>query len=139
MQGAPVSQPPWMTSILSTPLGKWPPTSLSGLPITSPEPFPHLPPYQPVCCLAHASAEGLCRWTGGSLSRAMTHLQGLWDSSGLGAAPVARCCGVGSLSQLWTWMLLKLQHRVLCNFGEVNLFLWSSISLSSKWKLLFSH
>lgn len=75
---------------------------------------------------------------GASLSGAMTHLQGVWDSSGLGAAPVARCRGVGFLSQLWTWMLLKLQHRVLCDFGEVNLFLWSSIFLSSKWKL-FSH
>lgn len=52
MQGAPVSQPPWMTSILSTPLGKWPPASLSGLSITIPEPFPHLLPYQP-CAAWH--------------------------------------------------------------------------------------
>lgn len=74
----------------------------------------------------------------GQPSGAMTHLQGLWDSSELGAAPVARCCGVDSLSQLWSWMLLKLQHGVLCDFGEVSLFLWSSIFLSSKWKL-FSH
>lgn len=139
MQGAPASQPPWTTSILSTPSGKWLPASLSGLLITSPELFPHLLPYQPVCCLAPASAEGLCRCMGGSLSGAMTHLQGLWDSSALGAAPVARCRGVGSLSQLWSWMLLMLRHGVLCDLGEVNLFLWSSIFLSSKWKLLFSH
>ena len=52
---------------------------------------------------------------------------------------MARCRGVDSLSQLWSWMLLKLQHGVLCDFGEVSLFLWSSIFLSSKWKLLFSH
>ena len=48
----------------------------------------------------------------------------------------ARSCPVAgsSLSQAWSWVLLRQHRGVLCDFGEGSLFLWSSVFLSSKWK-----
>lgn len=74
----------------------------------------------------------------------MTHLQGLWDtlSGGLGAGSLLVAVGwvpsagvePRKLLQTWRGMLLRQHHGVLCDCGEVRLFLWASIFLSAKWK-----